>query len=71
MIEMEGKKLILYPNAKVARLFDLQQDPHEMNDLYASPEGKLLAKRLFAGLLVLQEEMADPLDLKTVYPDLQ
>jgi choline-sulfatase len=70
MIEMEGKKLILYPSAKVARVFDLQKDPAEMNDLFDSEEGKRLARRLFAGLLELQEELSDPLDLKKSYPDL-
>ena len=71
MIEMEGKKLILYPAAKVARVFDMNADPDEMNDLYGTEEGERLAKRLFAGLLALQKEMSDPLDLRSVYPDLQ
>lgn len=71
MITMEGKKLILYPKAKVARLFDLNKDPHEMNDLIGPESGKLEAKRLFQGLLELQKEMGDTLDLKPIYPDLR
>jgi len=70
MVEVDGKKLILYPKAKVARVFDLEADPDEMNDLFDSDEGKQIAKRLFPVLLELQKEMADRLDLRSVYPEL-
>ena len=62
-ITMEGHKLIVYPDAKKARLFNLEKDPDEMVDLLEKGEGKELAKRLFKELQGLQKEMADPLEL--------
>lgn len=59
-------KLILYPKGKIALLFDLSADPLEKNPL-DSPERK---KQLFAKLLSLQKNTADPLDLGSVYPEL-
>jgi len=70
MIEREGKKLILYPKAKVARVFDLETDPDEMKDLIATPEGQALAVPLFQRLLEIQRESGDPLDLTKDFPEL-
>ncbi|WP_205760853.1 sulfatase-like hydrolase/transferase [Luteolibacter luteus] len=70
MIEKDGKKLILYPQAKVMRVFDLKKDPDEMNDLAATGEGKALAVPLFQRLLEIQQETGDPLDLRPSFPDL-
>jgi arylsulfatase A-like enzyme len=70
MIEKDGKKLILYPKAKVARVFDLKADPDERKDLIATPEGKALAVRLFQRLLEIQRESGDPLDLRKDFPEL-
>jgi choline-sulfatase len=70
MIEKDGKKLILYPKAKVARVFDLQADPEEMNDLAETPAGKALAIPLFQRLREIQRESGDPLDLADLFPDL-
>ena len=70
MIRAGGYKLILYPNAKVARLFDLENDPDEMNDLAGEPGQQKRIKRLFARLLKLQTEMADELDLVASFPEL-
>ena len=39
MIRKGSHKLILYPEAKVARVFDLAKDPHEMNDLAGTAGG--------------------------------
>lgn len=69
-VRTETHKLILYPQAKVARLYDLQNDPREMNDLAAKPESMPLMKKLFAELLKHQEELEDDLDLKTPFADL-
>jgi len=69
MIEKDGRKLILYPQAKVARVFDLRKDPDEMEDLIDTPEGKTIAAELFALLLGEQEKFGDTLDLRAVYPD--
>ncbi len=70
MIEKDGKKLILYPKAKVARVFDLAKDPIENVDLYATPEGKKIASELFPVLIAEQKHLGDPLDLKAIYRDL-
>ena len=70
MIEKDGRKLILYPKAKVARVFDLQADPAEMNDLAGTPAGQALAVPLFQRLLEIQKESGDPLDLAGTFPGL-
>lgn len=60
----EGLKLIAYPKAGVVRLYDLQKDPQERQDLAGDPAHKAVVKRLFGRLLELQQRMGDPLDLK-------
>ena len=66
----EGKKLILYPEIPVARLYDIEKDPHEMKDLAENGKNMDLQKTLFAKLLELQEETGDTLDLKSKFPKL-
>jgi len=65
-----GFKLILYPAIAKARLYNLADDPLEMNDLAGEAAQKPLMKKLFARLLELQQETGDELDLKSVYPEL-
>ncbi len=60
----DGFKLIAYPNANKLRLFDLADDPLEMNDLSENSNYKPIVEKLFQELLVLQKQMNDPLDLK-------
>ena len=64
-------KLICYPEIKIAKLFDLEKDPDEMEDLASLPESRPIVKKLFADLLKLQEEMDDDVDLKSRFPGLQ
>ena len=66
----KGKKLILYPNVPIARLFDIDEDPHEMKDLAKDGKNLDLQKSLFGKLLDLQEETGDTLDLKAKFPKL-
>ncbi len=61
-------KLILYPKAKKALLFNVKADPHEMKDILS--QNKEQAKQLFARLLGLQKETGDTFDLKAVFPEL-
>ena len=61
---------MVYPKAKVYRIYDLSNDPLEMNDLAQSPKGKQLARSLFSKLVALQAKMEDQLDLKSLFPDL-
>ena len=46
-LTMDGHKLILYPGGKVARLYHLDKDPFEKNDLLEKGEGKGIARKLF------------------------
>jgi len=71
MVTHKGKKLMLYPRAGVARLYDLEEDPLEMNDLAGDPESKPVMRALFAVLRELQEKFNDDLDLTERFPDLQ
>jgi len=64
------RKLILYPKIKKVLLFNLRDDPEEMNDLAEKPESKNQMKALFQTLLMLQKENGDKLDLTKDYPEL-
>ncbi|MEM1085193.1 MAG: sulfatase-like hydrolase/transferase [Verrucomicrobiota bacterium] len=64
MIEKDGRKLILYPAAKIARVYDLHQDPHETKDLIGTPEGRAIAAELFPLLVKGLAETGDTLDLQ-------
>ncbi len=70
MVIDKGHQLILYPQAKRARLYNLTDDPLEEHDLAEDPDNKPLMKRLFAELIKVQKQMDDPLDLKSSFPDL-
>ena len=67
----DGWKLILYPKAKVARLYHVANDPLELQDLADDPAQGVRKKALFAKFLELQNELEDPLDVAAVYPDLK
>lgn len=61
-------KLILYPRAPKALLFNVKEDPHEIVDIL--PQNSERAKKLFARLLDLQRETGDTFDLKAAFPEL-
>lgn len=63
MIRKDGYKLIVYPHGKTVRLYDMVNDPNEINDLANNDEYKLKLNQLYTDLLSLQESMDDPLDL--------
>ena len=62
-IRTDQYKLIVYPTANVVRLYDVQDDPLEMNDLAGQPKNHDTVKRLFERLQELQLEMKDALNL--------
>ncbi|MCA9044382.1 MAG: sulfatase-like hydrolase/transferase, partial [Planctomycetaceae bacterium] len=68
MVTYDGYKLILYPQAKVWRLYNVAEDPHELHDLAEQPESLPVAKTLFEQLLRLQESTGDQLDLRETFP---
>jgi arylsulfatase A-like enzyme len=66
----DGYKMILYPQAKVARLYHIAKDPQEMKDLAARPKSAPVMKKLFAKLLAQQKALGDDLEIASVYPQL-
>ena len=66
-----GWKLILYPQAKVAKLYHLTADPQEMKDLAADPAMAGRKKALFAKFRELQERYDDKLKLETIFANLK
>ncbi|MEN8200959.1 MAG: sulfatase-like hydrolase/transferase [Bacteroidota bacterium] len=70
MVAEDGFKLILYPRVPVARLYNLREDPDEMNDLAGDPANRIKMKELFNTLQKLQEETGDTLDLGSLFPEM-
>ncbi len=64
-------KLIVYPKIKKTLLFDLKNDPEEMNDLADQKGYKKKIISLFGDLIALQQSLKDPLDLHVWYQDLK
>ncbi len=63
MIRKDGFKLIFYPEANKTLLFDIENDPMEMNDLSENHDYHDIRAALFIDLLDLQKEMNDELEL--------
>lgn len=61
-------KLIVYPGAKVVRLFDVKNDPDEQHDLAGEASSAPVIRKLFETLAELQNRFDDPLTLKTIFP---
>ncbi len=68
MIRKDGFKLIVYPKINKTLLFDLTNDPLEINDLSSDQLYNDIKVNLFSDLLSLQEEFKDTLDLTSVMP---
>lgn len=67
MIRKDGFKLILYPEIKSLKLFDLNSDPLEMNNLAQNSEQQDRIKSMYDELKVLQTDMGDELNLDEIY----
>lgn len=67
-IRTDQFKLIAYPKSKTLRLYDIQNDPTEMNDLADDASMRSTVKQLFDRLVGLQREMNDDLDLSELVP---
>lgn len=63
MIRKDDYKLIVYPYAGVKRLFNLVEDPQEMNDLAADANQQERVESMFLALEALQVSMGDTLVL--------
>ncbi len=70
MIREGDFKLIVYPQAKRVRLYDLGSDPLELNDLSGAPAQWNRVRVLYRGLKELQADMDDALDLDVFFPEL-
>lgn len=66
----DGFKLIVYPKAKIVRLYDLNEDAGERNDLAENPEYQERVQSLFRELLEQQRELKDTLDLEQIFPQI-
>ncbi len=67
MIRKDEFKLIVYPKGNTLLLFDMKNDPEEINNLAENPEYQEIVKVLFADLQQLQKQLNDPLDLSEVH----
>ena len=70
MIRTDKYKLIFYPEAGVYRLYDIVNDPDELNDIAGNPTNITIIKELSEYLKEQQEIMRDTLDMSRFYPDL-
>lgn len=63
MIRKDNFKLMLFPKNKRIELYDLNQDPYEINNLAENSKYKPKVKDLYKELTILQKEMGDTLNL--------
>ena len=70
MIRKDGYKLIIYPEIQKIRLYNLINDPEELNDLSGKEDQKERIKTMFEALIQLQKDLEDPLDISGIYNSL-
>jgi arylsulfatase A-like enzyme len=70
MVRTEEFKMIVYPKAHKIRLFNVVNDPEEMNDLAEDENYSDKIKELASRLKKQQALMDDPLDLHPFFPEL-
>lgn len=70
MVRTDNYKMIIYPKAKIIRMFDVVNDPNEMNDLADNADFSKVKAELIEKFKKQQELMGDPLDLHPVFPEL-
>jgi arylsulfatase A-like enzyme len=63
IIRKDDYKLLVLPEANKIFLFDLNEDPHEKNNIADLKENKERVIQLFEELLDLQKEMEDELNI--------
>lgn len=68
MVRTDKFKMIIYPKAKKVRMFDMVNDPDEMNDLADNAEYAKVKAELVEKLKNQQKIMDDPLDLHPIFP---
>ena len=70
MIRKDDWKMIMYPKAKVVRLYNMKKDPLELNDVAEKTNNKALMKSLYKEFKKLQKDTGDKLNLDVVFPEL-
>jgi choline-sulfatase len=69
MIRKDGYKLMVYPYAGRVRLYDMESDPLEMNDISEDPGREDMVADLFNRLAELGKAMDDTLDIRSFFPE--
>lgn len=69
MIRKDGYKLVVYPNVPKVLLFNMEEDPLEMNDLSEEANQQEKVDALFKDLQNLQAKMEDDLDLGPAFAE--
>jgi arylsulfatase A-like enzyme len=64
-----GWKLIAYPEARALRLYHITNDPNELRDVASEPQHKMRKLGLLRKLADLQLQLADSLDLRSIWPE--
>ncbi len=62
MLRTDNYKLIYYPHLKRTQLFDMQNDPNELNDLSDKPEQTKRITTMMEKLETWKQRVGDPLD---------
>lgn len=70
MIKDERYKLFLINDAKKGYLFDLKNDPEEINNLYNNPKYQEVVDRLSKAYVERESKMNDLYDIKPSFPEL-
>lgn len=63
MIRRGDHKLMVYPGINRVRLYNLKEDPWELNDLSSRPESRPILHDLLSELRIWQKECNDPLKI--------
>lgn len=67
MIRKDGYKLILYPDIKMAKLFNMDKDPLEMHNLAELPGNTERIKTMLSDLERMQIQVGDTLNIDDIY----
>ncbi len=67
MVRDDKYKLIAYPKASILRLYNVKNDPLEVNDLAENPEHEDRVKTMFSKLKELSNQMNDTLKLDNYF----
>ena len=68
MLRTDQYKMIIYPTANMVRLYNMVDDPLEMNDLASGSTRPVeLLRTLFTQFQTLQKELNDPVDVSAAF----